>query len=223
MNNDVINCIPSKTMREYLTANPIELNVLQEATIIHEYSEKRDYLPLYERLLERAKTESERLLLASYVDDLRHDESGRGFYSDATCEIYEREFHHRGFPLYPFLEICNLPVLFKKGDVIRWHGNTRYYGDLYYVGFPPLLIPEHCDFSDECYLCYSLSYPIKTEGDLIYCHEHIDVCRAERASIKKLTSMEKHNYDIIKNLLLMMKIRRFNKGWKWRLMKRLLR
>lgn len=125
MNNEVIDCIPSKKMREYLTANPIELNVLQEATIIREYAEKRDYLPLFERLLKRAKTESERLLLASYVKDLRHDKSGKGYYSDATFEIYRKEFHHKGFPLYPFLEICNLPVLFRKGDVIRCHIQSR--------------------------------------------------------------------------------------------------
>ena len=172
MNEDVINCIPSKTMREYLTANPIELNVLQKATIVSEYATKRNRLPLFEKLLERAKTKSKRLLLVSYVEDLRHDESGKGYY---------------------------------------------------YVGGLPLLIPERCDFSDECYLCYSLSYPIKTERDLIYCHEHIDVCRAERASIKKLTPQQRHNYEIIKNLLLLMKIRRFNKGWRWTLMKRLLR
>ena len=54
MNNDVINCIPSKTMREYLTANPIDLNVLQEATIVLEYAKKEDYLLLFESLLEKA-------------------------------------------------------------------------------------------------------------------------------------------------------------------------
>ena len=54
-------------MRDYLTANPVELSVLQEATIVSEYAEVRDYLPLFEGLLKRAKTESERLLLASYI------------------------------------------------------------------------------------------------------------------------------------------------------------
>lgn len=221
MNNDVINCIPSKTMREYLTANPIELNVLQEATIIHEYSEKRDYLPLYERLLERAKTESERLLLASYVKDLRHDESGKGYYSDATCEIYKKEFPHEGFPFYPFLEVCNLPILFKKGDVIRWHGRHRKGNILYYVGFVPSLPVNHCDFSDECYLCYPLSYSMKTEEDLIYSHEHIHLCEAEKASKAKLTPKQNNIYGRIRKLLHIMKLRRENKQCK--LMKKLSR
>ena len=45
------------------------------------------------------------------------------------------------YELYPFLEICNLPTLFTKGDVIR-KGN-----EFYYVGFLPALIVRHCDFS----------------------------------------------------------------------------
>ncbi|MBQ7069262.1 MAG: hypothetical protein IJM82_08865 [Synergistaceae bacterium] len=197
MNNDVINCIPSKTMREYLTANPIDLNVLQEATIVLEYAKKEDYLLLFESLLEKAKTESERLLLASYVEDLRRDESGEGHYSDATLEIYEKEFPHDGFPLYPFLEVCGLPVLFREGDVIRQHGKGN---TLYYVGFLPSLPVNHCDFSDECYLCYPLLYPMKTEEDLINSHGHIHLCEAEKASKAKLTPIQKNIYGIIRKL-----------------------
>jgi len=221
MNNDVINCIPSKTMREYLTANPIDLNVLQEATIVSEYATKENRLPLYERLLERAKTESERLLLASYVKDLRHDESGKGYYSGATCEIYKKEFPHEGFPFYPFLEVCGLPVLFRKGDVIRWHKRHSKSNTLYYVGFVPSLPVNHCDFSDECYLCYPLFYPMKTEEDLIYSHEHIHLCEAEKASKAKLTPKQKNIYAIIKKLLHIMKLKKENR--KCRLMKKLLR
>ena len=56
----------------------------------------------------------------------------------------------------------------------------------YYVGGVPLLIPGHCDFSDEDYLSYPLSSPVKTEEDLANIHEHINICEAERVSIKKL-------------------------------------
>ena len=113
-------------------------------------------------------------------------------------------------------------MLFKRGDVIRWHRNTRYDGDFYYVGGLPLLIPGLCDFSDECYLCYSLSYPVTNEwDDLVYCHEHINVCEAERASIKKLTPREKCNYDKIQKLFRLMRLGRFYKGQELTLMKRL--
>lgn len=224
MNNDVIDCIPSKTMREYLTANSVELNILQEATIVSEYATKENRLPLFEGLLERAKTESERLLLASYVDDLQHDASGEGYYSDATFEIYRKEFPHEVFPLYPFLEVCNLPVLFRKGDVIRWNRRHSKSNTLYYVGFLPLLLANHCDFSDECYLCYPLSYPMETEEDLIYSHEHICLCEAEKASRAKLTPKQKILYDKIKKLLRIMKVRKLRRrNRKCRLMKKLSR
>ena len=224
MNKEIIEYIPSKTLREYLTANPVEFNVLQEATIVSEYAEVRDYLPLFEGLLKRGKTESERLLLASYVEDLRHDESGNGYYSDATFEIYMKEFPHEGFPWYPFLEVCGLPVLFKRGDVIRWRRKPGWHSkgnELYYVGAVPLLIPGHCDFSDEQYLSYPLSSPVKTEEDLANVHEHINICEAERASIKMLTPQQKCNYDRIKKILLLMRLGRFYKGQEWALMKRL--
>lgn len=224
MNKEVIECIPSRTLREYLTANPVEFSVLQEATIVSEYAEVRDYLPLFEGLLKRAKTEAERLLLASYVNDLRHDDSGKGYYSDETQEIYDEKFPHEGFPWYPFLEVCGLPVLFKRGDVIRcrkkrgWHGRGN---ELYYVGAVPLLIPGHCDFSDEDYLSYPLSLPVKTEEELVNIHGHIHICEAERASIKKLTPQQKCNYDRIKKISMLMRIERFYKGQELALMKRL--
>ncbi len=225
MYKEVIECIPSKTMREYLTANPVEFSVLQEATIVSAYAEVRDYLPLFEGLLKRAKTEAERLLLASYVEDLRNDESGKGYYSDATFDIYVKKFPHEGFPWYPFDEVCRLPVLFKRGDVIRWHRKHgwRSQGDeqLYYVGGVPLLIPGLCDFSDEQYLSYPLSSPVKTEEDLGGVHEHINVCEAERASVKKLTPQQKCNYDKIKKILILMRLGRFYKGPELTLMKRL--
>ena len=42
MHEHVINCIPSKTLREHLRHNPIELSAMQEATIINEYAEGRE-------------------------------------------------------------------------------------------------------------------------------------------------------------------------------------
>ena len=85
------------------------------------------------------------------------------------------------------------------------------------------MISGRCDFSDEDYLSYPLSLSVKTEEDLVNSHVHIPLCEAERASMTRLTPKQKHNYDIIKNLSLLIKIRRFNKGWRWTLMKRLLR
>ncbi len=199
MNEKVIACIPSKTMRKFLTQNPIEMSALQQATIVDEYADEKDRLPLFQILLEETNNENEKLLLSSAVEDFQN---GNYFYSDKTQKIYDKNFPHEAFPLYPFLEVCNLPVLFKRGDVIR-KGS-----EFYYVGFLPLLILNYCDFSDECYLCYPLSWPTKTEEDLIYSHEHIHLCEAERASKEKLTRKQRKIYNRIKTLLRIMKLRR---------------
>ena len=199
MNEKIIACIPSKAMRKFLTANPIKMSVLQQATIISEYAEKKERVPLFQILLEETNNEAEKLLISSAIEDFQN---GNDFYSDKTLEIYNKNFPHYAFPLYPFLEICGLPVLFKPGDVIR-RGN-----EFYYVGFLPVFIIDHCDFSDECYLCYELSYPVKTEDDLVVAHAHIHLCEAERASIKKLTPQQMKIYRRIRTLLSTMQFRK---------------
>ena len=199
MNEKVIACIPSKAMREFLTQNPIEMSALQQATIVSEYADEKDRVPLFQILLEETNDEAEKLLLSSAINDFQN---GNYFYSDTTREIYDKYFPHYAFPVYPFLEICGLPALFKRGDVIR-KGN-----EFYYVGFLPLFIIDHCDFSDECYLCYELSYPVKTEKDLGLAHAHIHLCEAERASIKKLTPQQMKIYSRIKALLRIMQLRK---------------
>ena len=123
MNKKVIACIPSKTMREFLTQNPIETSALQQATIVFRYADIKDRLPLFQILLEETNDEAEKLLLSSAIKDFQN---GNYFYSDTTQEIYNKNFPHKGFPLYPFLEVCGLPTLFKRGDVIR-KGNEFYY------------------------------------------------------------------------------------------------
>ena len=163
-----------------MTTNPIDMSALQQATIIFEYAKKRKRVPLLESVLEETQNDSERLLLDSAINK----------------KIYLEKFPHDDFPLYPFLEVCGLPALFKKGDIIR-KGN-----EFYYVGFLPVLIAGHCDFSDECYLCYPLSYPVKNEEDLLYAHAHIHVCEAERASLKKLTPQQMNVYRRIRTLLM---------------------
>ena len=109
MNEKIIACIPSKAMRKFLTANPIKMSVLQQATIISEYAEKKERVPLFQILLEETNNEAEKLLISSAIEDFQN---GNDFYSDKTLEIYNKNFPHYAFPLYPFLEICGLPVLF---------------------------------------------------------------------------------------------------------------
>ncbi|MBR1439236.1 MAG: hypothetical protein IJ587_11955 [Synergistaceae bacterium] len=198
------------------------MSALRQATIVYNYAKKKNRLPLFRQLLEEADNEAEKLFLRSAVKDAQE---GLEYYSDETEKIYDEKFPHDGPPCFPFYEVCGLPVLFKRGDVIRWHRKHgwRSQGDeqLYYVGGVPLLIPGLCDFSDEQYLSYPLSSPVKTEEDLGGVHEHINVCEAERASVKKLTPQQKCNYDKIKKILILMRLGRFYKGPELTLMKRL--
>lgn len=195
MNEKVIECIPSATMRKYLTEKSIEMSVIQQATIVFEYAEGKERISLLQILLEETNNEAEKMLLSSAIKDLQ---SGNEWISDVTQEIYNKNFPHKRFPLYPFLEVCGLPVLFKRGDVIRRcsTGST-----LYYVRGQPLLIPEHCDFSDECYLCYPLLEPVRDDHDLLLSHEHIPSCEAERASRKRLTFQQRNIYRKIEMVL----------------------
>lgn len=199
INENVIACIPSKTMREFLITNPIKMSALQQATIVYNYAKKKNRLLLFRQLLEETNDEAEKLFLSSAIKDVQN---GVEYYSDETREIYYEKFPHEGFPWYPFLEICGLPALFKEGDVIRWHGKGN---TLYYVGGVPLLILGHCDFTDECYLSYSLSHSVENDHDLFLVHEHIHVCEAERASIKKLTLQQKNIYHRVRTILSIMK------------------
>ena len=177
-----------------MSANPVEMSVLRQATIVYHYAKKKNRLPLFRQLLEETDNEAEKLFLRSAVKDFQ---DGLEFYSDATFEIYRKEFPHDGFPLYPFLEVCCLPVLFKRGDVIRWHGKGS---TLYYVKELPFSIEGQADFSDECYLSYALSHPLKTDHDLLMVHEHIHVCEAEQASKKKLTPQQKNIYHSVRTI-----------------------
>ena len=86
INENVINCIPSKTMREFLTQNPIEMSALQQAAIVSEYADEKDFLPLFQILLEKTNDEAEKLLLSSAIKDVQN---GNYFYSDTTQKIYD--------------------------------------------------------------------------------------------------------------------------------------
>lgn len=196
---DVIDCIPSKALRDYLNIHPLELSVLQEATIVSEYATRKKQIALFKKLADKTNSEAEKLLLNTAITDLQQHPDMESGYMKNTCEVYEKNFPHEGFPLFPFLEICNLPVLFKSGDVIR--SNEWFHSDTYCVGIGPSLKEGRCDFSDECYLCYPVSYPARNQDDLALCHVHIDICEADTALTDTLTKKQKKNLNRIRELI----------------------
>ncbi len=196
---EVIDCIPSIALRKYLSIHPMKLSVLQKATIVSEYAKRKKQIAIFRKLAEESSSEAEKLLLNTAITDLENHLDMEGGYMKDTCEVYDEKFQHEGFPLFPFLEICNLPVLFKTGDVIR--SKARHQGGLYCVGIGPVLEAGRCDFSDECYLCYPLSYPVKVQDDLAMSHVHIDICDADRASTDTLTKKQRKNLRRIRELV----------------------
>ena len=188
MNPDVISCIPSKSLRVYLKSHPCELSILQQATIISVYADDKAKPEMFRRLIEQSESDNEKLLLTAELTD-----------PESSYEIYRQNFPHKGFPVYPFLEVCNLPVLFRPADIIRRKNM------FYYVGSVPYLPEGLCDFSDECYLCYSLSETLSRKCrnyyDLLYTHYHINVCEADRADYNRLNSEQKRAAYIIRRIL----------------------
>ena len=180
-NQEIIDLIPSKALREHLQAHPIAMTVLQQATIVSEFAPTEHKAALFEKFVQMTPILEERLLLESAVADIK--KYGRP--GQKTNRIYDRYFDRGGMPpLFPFLEICSLPVLYKKGDIIS-DGRGRYC-----VASGPRL-SKYADFSDECYLAYSLSNEIRSETDLFAAHNHIHVCIAQQVPLKELTEKEK--------------------------------
>lgn len=190
MINSIIELIPSKRLKEYLIDHPIQLSVLQQATIVSEYAAKRQKIKLMKQLAEIAEEDSEKTLLNTALADIKK----LGYTGEAPNRIYASLFPHEGFPLYPFLEVCNLPVLFHQGDLIKFREHH------YYVAGTPVKT-EYSDFTDECYYCYDLSVIIDSKEDLFTAHEHIHVCEADYVSIEELSEKEKNGLLRLRKLL----------------------
>lgn len=200
MNHEIIECIPSSALRDYIRNHNIEFSVMQEATIVSEYAKRKKQIALFRMLKDKTESQAEKLLLSTAIMDLKHNSDMEGEYMKAACEVYREYFPHEGFPLFPFLEICNLPVLFKSGDLIR---DARSY-ELYCVGTVPYLETGRCDFTDESYTCYPVSCPVREQHDLALTHGHINVCEADKpskASIDMLTRKQQKNLRRIRELI----------------------
>lgn len=159
---ETIECFPSADLREHLLTNPVDLSVMQKATIIERFAKPADKISLFQKLAEFTPSLDERDLLLCAIKDIKE----RGYVDTATFDLYNKRFPHDGSPFYPFAELCYLPQLFKEHDLLR------YKGEVYDVASTPHSL-ENCDFSDECYLCYPL---------VGFGHKHIHYGEAERAT-----------------------------------------
>jgi hypothetical protein len=185
-----LDCIPSKDLKEFLNKHPISLTILQKATIVSEFGSKRQKIKRLRQLAETTENDSERILLSTAIEEI----AKTGYPGETTNRIYKSLFPHEGFPLYPFLEVCNLPVLFHKNDLVTFRKHHYFVAD-----YP--CITDNDDFTDECYLCYDLSARIESEEDMFSAHDQIHVCEAETASDKDLSKKEQRTLVKVKRIL----------------------
>lgn len=187
--------IPSKTLRDYLDLHPVELTIMQRATLVSEFvadRARKKKIALLCKLREAAENENEQKLLDAAISDLKKT----GHIGEPSFAIYNELFRKKNdsLPYYPFLEKCDLPVLLKKGDIAGCAGKPS---SFYYIVDPPF-INEHSDFTDECYYCYDLDYAVNNEDDLFEAHHHLHVCRAELRTVNDLSERQRQNYYMIK-------------------------
>lgn len=189
MNCNILNFISSSTLKKHLLQNEISLSPMQQATIIMEYASDEDKITALRTLAKETGNEAEKLLFETAVQEIKE----QGFDGIKTKAVYTQYFSHTENPKYPFIEVCNLPILFKKGDVIK--DGER----IFLVAGTPKKQKLY-DFTDECYLCYLLTDEIKTYDDLVYFHDHIHVCDAESCEV--LSEEQKSIAENIMRLLL---------------------
>ncbi len=191
MIKEIIDIIPSKDLRKFLNEHPINLSPLQQATIVSEFANKEEKISVFRKLKKLTENKEEQELFSKAISEIEKF----GYFDRNTLEFYKKNFSKGGLPPFsPFLEVCYVPILFKKGDVISYNGEFFYVEDI-----PNIC--EVCDFSDECYLCYSLSKKVENKEDLFVAHKHIHVCVAQTVSLESLSKEQKENKERMETLL----------------------
>lgn len=185
--------IPSKLMRKELAKSGERLSVMQWASIAHMIFEGDDLANAFADLAASTSDEYEVRLLSAAIEDILEF----GYTDHRALEVYRTRHPDGEFPLYPFLERCNLPILLKKGDLLRARAKKRFVYAL--VVDTPANLPEGSDFTDESYLCYDLGY--SDPADLFAAHTHVHVCFAERIDEFALRDRCKENLKIIRQEL----------------------
>lgn len=170
---------------------------MQAATVASECMEDKEALANYfEKLYKETDDAYEEELLRSAIRDLRKN----GCIGEKTNALYRKD-PARFFPIFPFLEVCHLPTLFKPGDVIVCEYRD---GPLYAcVDGMPYLSTGACDFSDECYYCHDIDCICsKQKLEEGFAHYHIHLCSADPFNEDKLTAKQRKNLAHIREYIM---------------------
>lgn len=177
-------------MRNYLSEHAPDWTVMQAATVICENTSGKQQIALLADLATITTNPYERKLLKTAIRDIRW----HGNVSKATQRIYDA---HRpdSAPSFPFMECCNLPILFRVGGVVRYRSG--------YAFVEALPHPVNkSDISDECYLAIDLDCrDPSSEEERFASHDHIPLFEADSANESDLSEVQRNHLFTLRNLL----------------------
>ena len=175
--------IPSVLLREHLKENLPQWTLLQWASVASMVMLPQMLAKLFARMLPYAETDYEKSLLQAAIQDI----SDVGHVGKHAESVFDAAHPGDKPPFFPFLERCSLPILLKKGDLVKTHQGSK--TDAFLIWSTPEILPACSDLTDECYYCYSLDCGVP--DDLFYIHEHVHICVADSCSESELSVEQK--------------------------------
>ena len=179
----ILNQIPSALLREHLKENQPQWTLLQWASVASMVMRLKMLAKLFTRMLPYAETDYEKSLLQAAIQDI----SNVGHVDKHAESVFDAAHPGDKPPFFPFLERCSLPILLKKGDLVKIHRGSK--TDAFLVCSTPEILPARSDLTDECYYCYSLDCGVP--DDLFYIHEHVHICVADACSESELSEEQR--------------------------------
>lgn len=176
--NNIIDCIYSIEVKDYLIEHREEITLLQWGTLALEFWKgKKD--SIFRSLRDLSTSEYERQLFNIAIKDIiRFNDI-----SDKTIEYYSKnDPRGENKPNLPFAEKIELPIIFKTGDIVKFESDENNY---YLIGKEPIITSDG-DISDYSYLCYIINKPITNEDDLFKAHSHLNVCSINKVPFAEI-------------------------------------
>lgn len=189
----ILNQIPSALLRDHLKENQPQWTLQQWASVASMVMRPKMLAKLFARMLPYAETDYEKSLLQAAIQDI----SDVGHVGKHAESVFDAAHPGDKPPFFSFLEQCSLPILLKKGDLVKIHRGSK--TDAFLICSTPDSLPACSDLTDECYYCYSLDCGVP--DDLFYIHEHVHICVADACSESELSGEQKDALSHIRQML----------------------
>ncbi len=180
-------------IRKYMYENRKSFSTMQIATLAEAFIKSRK-IEIFNALIQSANSSFEKELLQKAMNDFKT----KKYVSDETTQYYlDNDPRNEQKPNVPFCEICPLPILLKKGDIVRYKDGRRIRHAV--IG----TIPDEKtfkDFSDQCYLAYRLDVDLEGDHFLFDAHIHLHFCDINKTTLSKLSEKEMSHLKKIMNV-----------------------